>query len=65
MFPTVHFALTGRSLLVLLGLVVGALLVLAGVWVFISPGYAIGGGLALILLVRGAIALITPSNPQQ
>lgn len=61
MLPTIHFELTGRGLLVLLGITLGALLVLAGVWFWISPAYAIGGAVALVLLVRGSIALVTPS----
>lgn len=65
MLPTIHFELTGRGLLALLGLIVAALVVLAGVWLLIGPAYAIGGGICLVLLVRGAIALVTPSGPSQ
>lgn len=63
MLPIIHFELTGRGLLVLLGITLAALLVLAGVWFWISPAYAIGTGIALVLLVRGAIALVTPPGP--
>lgn len=62
MMPTIHYELTGRGLLILLGLVLAALLILSAVWFWISPAYAIGGGIGLVLLVRGAIALVTPSQ---
>lgn len=62
---TVHFELTGRGLLVLIGLTFAVLLVLTGVWFWIGPGYAIGAGVVLVLVVRGAIALVTPSHKSE
>ena len=49
----------------MIGLTFAVLLVLTGVWFWIGPGYAIGAGIILVLVVRGAIALVTPSHKSE
>ncbi|QUG99797.1 hypothetical protein HUO13_35640 [Saccharopolyspora erythraea] len=57
----VQIQLTGKGVLITLGLVLAVLGVLALVWL-VSPAWAIGIGLGLVLLVRGLIALVKPSS---
>ncbi|SDY71768.1 hypothetical protein SAMN05216215_103359 [Saccharopolyspora shandongensis] len=62
MKPVVHVELTGaaiKTVLILLLLTIG---VLALVWLLAGPGYAIAGGIAVIVIVRGLYALFTPSS---
>ena len=54
--------LTGKGILGGLGLLLGVLAALALVWWLVSPGYAIAGGIGLILLVKGLFALLKPSE---
>lgn len=61
MKPSVCIELTGKGFLTGLFLLIAVLGVLYLVWLLAGPGYAIAGGLALFLLVRGLLALLTPS----
>ncbi|PRW61996.1 hypothetical protein [Actinopolyspora mortivallis] len=56
------FHLTGRSLLGLLAATLAVLLVLAGLWFLAGPAWSIGIGLMLVLLLRGVLALFSPSD---
>jgi hypothetical protein len=57
MSPIVHIQLTGKSILIILA----ALGVLAGtlavVWLLLGPMAAIAGGLIVIVVIRGLLAL--------
>ena len=61
MKPSVHIELTGKGFLTGLGILISALFALWLVWLIAGPGYAIAGGIGLLLLVRGLLALLTPS----
>ncbi|MEY8040557.1 MULTISPECIES: hypothetical protein [Saccharopolyspora] len=58
----VTIVLTGKGLLTALGLLALALGVLALVWWLAGPGYALLGGLGLVLLVKGLFALLKPAE---
>lgn len=62
MKPSVHIELTGRGFLTGLGLLVLALVLLGLTWLVAGVGYALVGGIVLILLVRGFFALVTPGH---
>lgn len=57
-----HLLLTGKGLLISLGILLGVLAVLALVWWLVSPGIAVGIGVGLVGLVRGLFALLGPSS---
>jgi hypothetical protein len=59
---TIQVQLTGRSVLIGLGIMTGVLGLLALVWWLVSPGYAIGIGVGLVLLVKGLFALLKPAS---
>ncbi len=58
----VHVELSGKGVLISLGVLAFVLAVLALVWLVFSPAVAIGIGIGLILLVRGLIALFSPAK---
>ncbi|SFS46937.1 hypothetical protein [Saccharopolyspora flava] len=58
----VHVELSGKGVLISLGVLAFVLAVLALVWLALSPALAIGLGIGLILLVRGLIALFSPAK---
>lgn len=58
----VHVELSGKGVLISLGVLAFVLAVLALVWLVLSPAVAIGIGIGLILLVRGLIALFSPAK---
>ncbi|MCI2416302.1 hypothetical protein MOQ72_02610 [Saccharopolyspora sp. K220] len=60
--PVVHVEVTGKAILTVLGLLAAIALVLAVVWLLASPGYAIAGGIVVIVVIRGLFALFTPSS---
>lgn len=62
MKPSVHIELTGRGFLTGLGMLVAALMLLGLVWLVAGVGYALAGGILLVLLVRGFFALVTPGR---
>lgn len=62
MKPIVHIELTGKAIKTVLGLLALVAVVLALVWWLISPVYAIAGGIAVVVAVRGIYALFTPSS---
>ncbi|MBB5154031.1 hypothetical protein [Saccharopolyspora phatthalungensis] len=64
MKPVVLFELTGQAIKTILGLLVLVVVVLALVWLLIGPAYAIGGGIGVIVLVRGLYALFAPSRDE-
>ncbi|NHD16393.1 MULTISPECIES: hypothetical protein [unclassified Actinopolyspora] len=58
------FHLSGRGLLGLLATTLLVLGVLALLWALAGPAWSIGLGLVLVLLIRGVLALLTPSNSE-
>ncbi|MEB3369534.1 hypothetical protein [Saccharopolyspora mangrovi] len=58
----IHVELTGKGVLISLGLLAFVLAVLALVWLVFSPAVAIGIGIGLVLLVKGLIALFSPAK---
>lgn len=57
MHPILQVQLTGKGAGVLVLILLGVLAVLTGVWFLAGPGYAIAGGIGVVLLIRGVIAL--------
>ena len=62
MKPVVHVELTGTAIKTVLGFLFFATAVLVVVWLAAGPGYAIAGGIGVILLIRGLYALFTPGG---
>lgn len=62
MKPVVHFELTGKAIVTVLAFLAITALVLAGVWFVVNPGWAIAGGIAVVLVIRGVIALFSPAE---
>jgi hypothetical protein len=62
MKPVVHVELTGKAIKTVLGLLAIVAVILALVWLLVSPAYAIAGGIGVIVVVRGLYALFTPSS---
>lgn len=60
MKPVVHIELTGKAIKTVLGLLALVAVVLALVWLLAGPGYAIAGGIGVILIIRGLYALFAP-----
>lgn len=58
----VHVELSGKGVLMSLGVLAFVLAVLALVWLVLSPAVAIGIGVGLVLLVRGLIKLFSPAQ---
>ncbi|SFS94551.1 hypothetical protein [Saccharopolyspora flava] len=58
----VHVELSGKGVLMSLGVLAFVLGVLALVWLVFSPAVAIGIGVGLVLLVRGLIKLFSPAQ---
>ncbi|TDD10610.1 hypothetical protein E1202_01770 [Saccharopolyspora karakumensis] len=58
----VHVELSGKGVLMSLGVLAFVLAVLALVWLVFSPAVAIGIGVGLVLLVRGLIKLFSPAQ---
>lgn len=58
----VHVELSGKGVLMSLGILAFVLAVLALVWLVFSPAVAIGIGVGLVLLVRGLIKLFSPAQ---
>lgn len=58
------FHLSGRGFAGLLLTVLAVLGVLALLWALAGPAWSIGLGLVLVLLIRGVLALLTPSNSE-
>ncbi|MEY8039156.1 hypothetical protein AB8O55_07080 [Saccharopolyspora cebuensis] len=54
--------LTGKGLITALGLLAVAVLVLLAVGWLAGPGYALAGGLGVVLLVKGLFALLKPAE---
>lgn len=57
MHPIVQVQLGGKGAAVLLLLLLAALAALSLVWLIFGIGPAIAGGIGLVLLIRGALAL--------
>lgn len=60
MGPVVHVELTGKAIKTVLLLLLLTTAILALVWLLVSPGYAIAGGIGVIVIVRGLYALFAP-----
>ncbi|MBQ0922650.1 hypothetical protein [Saccharopolyspora endophytica] len=58
----VHVELSGKGVLMSLGVLAFVLAVLALVWLVFSPAVSIGIGVGLVLLVRGLIKLFSPAQ---
>ncbi|MDI2031114.1 hypothetical protein QFW96_20955 [Saccharopolyspora sp. TS4A08] len=58
----VHVELSGKGVLISIGVLAFVLAVLALVWLVLNPAVAIGIGIGLVLLVRGLIVLFSPAK---
>lgn len=57
MFPIIHVELTGKTILSILGTLAVIAVILALVWLIVGPMAAIAGGITVILVIRGLVAL--------
>lgn len=57
MVPIVHIELTGKAILTILAIVAVIAVTLGLVWLIVGPMAAVAGGLVIVVIIRGLMAL--------